>query len=104
VLNPLILTIIAVDVSTEAESSPVQFIEMNMPQVMKYPPVIHHQSDTAFIPALRKSPKRSPRGKEENRDRKTVCREATGCFYPRPVDRIRLVRRPPEGERFTGFV
>jgi hypothetical protein len=84
VLNPLILTIFPVDVSTEAEAPSVQLIEMNMPMVKKYPPVIHHQPDTALVPALRKSPKKNPRGKEENRERKTVCREATGLPLPAP--------------------
>jgi hypothetical protein len=62
--HPMILT---VDVSTEAESPSVQFNPMNMPQVKKYPPVIHHRPDTAFFNTLRKSPKKNPRGKEENR-------------------------------------
>jgi len=60
-------TIIPIDVSTEAESSPVQFNPMNMPQVKKVPPVIHHRPGTALFNTLKKSPKRTPRGEEEDR-------------------------------------
>jgi hypothetical protein len=56
-----------VDALTEVEASSVQFDPMNMPKINKYPPVIHHRPETISLNALRKSPKRNPRGKEENR-------------------------------------
>jgi hypothetical protein len=76
--------ILTVDVSTEAETPPVLFNPMNMPMIKKVPPVIHHRPGTTKFRALRKSPKRNPRGKEENRARMTVCREATGLPLPAP--------------------
>jgi hypothetical protein len=44
--------IFSADVSAEAESSSVQFNPMNMPQVKKVPPAIHHRPQDGPIQYL----------------------------------------------------
>jgi hypothetical protein len=67
VLNPLILTILPVDVSTEAESSPVQFIEMNMPQINEVSPSYSPSARDGPFQYLEEISEENSRGKEENR-------------------------------------
>lgn len=98
--HPMILPI---GVSTEAEAPDVQFNPMNMPKINKYPPVIHLQPDRDFFKALKKSPKRNPRGKEKTAEGRGSAERQLVRFRPRPVDRIRLDSRSPEGKRLSGL-
>jgi hypothetical protein len=100
--HPMILP---VDVSTEAESPSVQFNPMNMPKIKKSSPSYPLSTRHGLIQHFKEisEEKSSRQRKKPQKGRQSAERQLV-CLCPRPVDRIRLAWRSPEGKRFTGLV